>query len=183
MTPEGGSFIVALDTRRNEHADVTNRPDPPPPAGRYPRLDFPRLAVGALASAALSVALATLFAHVSGKSGGANIGPTSATVGDAFSTLLGAALGLAVGSGLTALFVRRGLRMASGLVAGLLVYVAVLLPIVVATRPSDMSFGEALGIAFALGVPLGLVVLIGSIVGARFGSATATGRRGHAHHP
>lgn len=59
----------------------------------------------------------------------------------------------------------------AGVVVGLFAYAAVLLPIVVATRPSDVGAGESFGIALALGLPLGFVVIIGSMVGAALGAA------------
>jgi len=64
--------------------------------------------------------------------------------------------------------------MVTGSVVGVVAYAAVLLPIVIATRPSDVSAGESFGIALALGLPLGLVVIIGSMVGAALGAGYKT---------
>ncbi len=142
------------------------------PGMRDPRFDIPVLAVGGLVSAALSVGLGTAFLYISRTNTRPDVGPTAATLDDAFSTLFGAALGLLVGSGLTAFLARRGPRITTGVVAGVLAYAAVLIPVVVATGPSDVSAGESFGFALVLGVPLGICVLIGAIVGARFGANT-----------
>ena len=139
---------------------------------RDPRIDLPVLAVGSLLSAALSVGLATALLYISRTNTGPGVGPTAATLDDAFSTFFGAALGLLAGSGLTAAFARRGSQVATGVVAGFLAYASVLIPVVVATGPSDVGAGESFGFALVLGVPLGLCVLIGSMVGARLGSGT-----------
>ena len=129
---------------------------------------------------ALSVALATAFLHMSRAHTGPDVGPTAATLGDAFSTFLGAALGLAGGSGVSAAIARRGSRLATGLIVGFVAYAAVLVPIIAASGPSDVSARESLGVAFLLGVPFGIVVLIASVVGAGIGSArTLGGRRDH----
>jgi len=133
---------------------------------RDPRFDVPVLAVGGLVAAALSVGLATAFLYLSRTKTGPNVGPTAATLDEAFSTLLGALLGLLVGSGLTAAFARRGSRRATGILAGFFAYAAVLIPVIVLTRPSDVGAGESFGFALALGVPLGLGVIIGSMIGA-----------------
>jgi hypothetical protein len=141
------------------------------------RFDIPILAVGSLLTAALGVGLATAFLYLSRTNAGPELGPTAATLDDAFSTLFGAGLGLLVGSGLTACFVRRGSRLAAGILAGVLAYAAVLIPVVVATGPSDVRAGESFGFALVLGIPLGLSVIIGSIVGARLGARVHRDRR------
>jgi hypothetical protein len=140
------------------------------PGMRDPRFDLPVLAIGGLLAAALSVGLATAFLYLSRTSTGPNVGPTAATLDDAFSTLAGAALGLLAGSALTASLTRRGSRMATGILAGFLAYAVVLVPVVVATGPSDVSAGESFGFALLLGLPLGLGVIIGSMVGAGLGA-------------
>jgi len=155
---------------------VTRRPRP---RDERPRFDIPVLALGGLLSAVLSVGLATAFLYLSRTNTGPDVGPTAATLNDAFSTLSGAALGLLAGSGLTAGFARRGSRTATGILAGLFAYAAVLIPVFVATGPSDVSAGESFGFALVLGVPLGLCVIIGSMVGAglRAGTRRTIGRR------
>jgi peptidoglycan/LPS O-acetylase OafA/YrhL len=141
---------------------------------RDPRFDFPVLSVGCLVTAGLSVGLATALLEVSRTTTGPNVGPTAATLNDAVYTLAGAALGLAAGSGVVARFVRRGSRVTAGLIAGFFAYGAVLIPVIVAARPSDESGGDALETALLVGVPLGLVVIIASLAGARLGTRRAT---------
>jgi len=69
--------------------------------------------------------------------------------------------------------------LATGILAGLLAYAAVLVPIVVATGPSDVSAGESFGFALVLGFPLGIGVIIGSMLGSGLGAGyrVAIGRR------
>src|SRR5215218_10275286 len=69
-----------------------------------------------------------------------DVGPTSATLHDAFSTLLRAAIGIAFGGALAALSVRRGSRVLAGQLAGLFAYVFVLAPVFVST--DDVSLNE-----------------------------------------
>jgi uncharacterized membrane protein len=63
---------------------------------------------------------------------------------------------------------------AAGLIAGFFAYGAVLIPVIVAARPSEESGGDALETALLVGVPLGLVVIIASLAGARLGTRRAT---------
>jgi hypothetical protein len=129
-------------------------------------LDLPRIGVAGVATAALGLGLAAAFLrHAQSTS---DVGPTSATLEEAWSVFLGAALGLAVGGAVGALLVRRGSRVLSGLLAGLLAYVVVLAPVFVAT--DDVSLREDLGsggVAFLalLAVPLGALAALGGIVG------------------
>jgi hypothetical protein len=99
------------------------------PEMRDPRFDLPVLALASLVSAALSVGLATALLYVSRTNTGADVGPTAATLNDAFSTFFGAAPGLLAGSGLAAYFARRASRMVTGILAGVDAYAAVLVPI------------------------------------------------------
>ena len=59
---------------------------------RDSRFDWPVLAAGSLASAALSVGLATTLLYVSRTNTGPAVGPTAAILNDAFSALFGASL-------------------------------------------------------------------------------------------
>jgi hypothetical protein len=149
------------------------------PEFRDPRFDLPILTAGSLTSAALGVGLATALLLLSRANTGPNVGPTAATLDDAFSTIFGAALGLFVGTGLTACFARRGSRVATGILAGLIAYAAVLVPIIVLTGPSDVSAAESLGFALVLGVPLGLAAIVGSTIGAGIGAGYQTMFRGY----
>src|SRR3954464_12708646 len=108
---------------------------------RDPRFDFPVLSVGCLVTAGLSVGLATALLEVSRTTTGPNVGPTAATLNHPPYTPARAALGPAAGSGLVATFVRRGSRVTAGLIAGFFAYGAVLIPVIVAARPSDKNSG------------------------------------------
>jgi len=168
---EGALLTQGGDNSRDDAEIALNdKPTEFDPGMRDPRFDIPVLALGSLISAALSVGLGTAFLYISRTNTGPDVGPTAATLNDAFSTLFGAALGLLVGTGLTAFFARRGPRITTGVLAGVLAYAAVLIPVVVATGPRDVSAGESFGFALVLGVPLGICVLIGAIVGAGFGT-------------
>lgn len=129
-------------------------------------LDLPRIGVATVLAAALSLGLGLAFLRHAQST--AHVGPTSATLDEAFSLLFGAALGLAVGGAVAALLVRRGSRPLAGVLAGLVAYLLVLAPVFVAT--DDVSLGEDLGpggLAFLvfLGVPLGALAALGGIVG------------------
>jgi hypothetical protein len=130
------------------------------------RLDLQRIGIASIVAAALGVALSVAFVrHAQSKP---DVGPTAATLDEAFSSLWGAGIGLALGSALCALLVRRGSRVFSGLIAGLLAYVVVLVPVFVAT--DDVSLGEDLnpgGLAFlaVLAIPLGAFALVGATAG------------------
>ena len=71
------------------------------------RLDLRRIALATALAAGLGVALAVVFLrHAQAMS---HVGPTSATLDEAFSSFLGAGIGLALGSALGALSIRRGI--------------------------------------------------------------------------
>ena len=131
------------------------------------RLDVSRIGLATVVSAGLGVGLAVAFyRHAQSRS---HVGPTSATLDEAFSLLLGACVGLALGGVLCALLVRRGSPVLSGLIAGLLAYVFVLAPVSVAT--DDVSLGEdlslgGLGFLAFLALPLGVFALLGAMIGA-----------------
>jgi ABC-type Co2+ transport system permease subunit len=97
-----------------------------------------------------------------------HVGPTSATLDEAFSALFGASVGVAVGSALCALSVRRGSRLASGLLAGLAAYVVVLAPAFISTDDvklgEDLSPGGLASFAFLL-LPFAVFALLGASVG------------------
>src|SRR3954468_12806522 len=102
------------------------------------RLDFARVAIATALAGGLGVGLAAAFLrHAQGT---AHVGPTSATLDEAFSAFFGAGVGLALGSTLCALSIRRGSPLLSGLVAGLAAYVLVLAPAFMYT--DDVSLAE-----------------------------------------
>jgi len=142
------------------------------------RLDWPRVGMASVVAAGLGVGLATAFLRHARST--PDVGPTSATLDDAFSALIGAGLGLALGGAFCALLVRRGPPAISGLISGLVAYVVVLCPVFVAT--DDVSLDEDLqagGLVFLalLAVPLGGCAWVGGIAGEV--TRTLRRRRGH----
>jgi hypothetical protein len=130
------------------------------------QLDLARIGVASVVTAAIGLGLAAAFLQHSRST--PHVGPTSATLDDAFSILFGAALGLALDGVLGALLIRRGSRVLSGVLVGLLAYTFVLAPVSVAT--DDISLAEDLsagGLAFLalLAIPLGASAALGAIVG------------------
>jgi hypothetical protein len=114
-------------------------------------------------AAGLGVALAYAFLRHAEST--PEVGPTAASLNEAFSALFGAGIGLALGSALCAISVRRGSRLISGLTAGLIAYVVALAPVFIFTGPSDASRGEMIAIAAYLILPLGAFALIGAALG------------------
>jgi hypothetical protein len=136
---------------------------------RDPRFDLRALVFGALGTAALSVGLAAALLHESRAHDASAVGPTSATLSDAFSAVAGAALGMLIGCAVVAGVCRSGSRFATGILAGFLAWLIGLVPAVVVTRASDVSVRDALGGALFVGALLILVALTGALVGAGIG--------------
>jgi hypothetical protein len=130
------------------------------------RLDLPRIAMATVVTAGLSLGFAVAFLRHAQST--PDVGPTSATLDEAFSLLSGAALGLALGGAFAALSVRRGHPVISGLIVGLLAYVVVLVPVFVSTDDvsleDDLGLGGLIFLAF-LAVPLGGSALVGAVPG------------------
>jgi hypothetical protein len=135
------------------------------------RPDLGRIALATALAAGLGVAFAVAFErHAQARS---HVGPTSATLDEAFSSFLGAGIGLALGSALGALSIRRGSRLAAGVIAGLAAYVLVLAPLSVITDDvslaEDLNSGGLVFLAF-LAFPFGIFVFVGALVGGFIGS-------------
>ena len=127
------------------------------------RLDKSVIAAGGLASGALALGTALLLkASVSTE----GVGPTAATLSDASSLLFGAAIGLAAGSASVAFAARTGPRTLTGLIAGLLGYVLVLAPTLIATAPNDVSVPESISTAALAAALMTPAILLGATVGA-----------------
>jgi hypothetical protein len=130
------------------------------------RLDLPRIALATALAAGLGVGLAFVFLrHAQATS---HVGPTSATLDEAFSAFLGAGMGLALGGAFGALSVRRGSRLAAGVIAGLTAYVLVLAPVLVITDDvplaEDLNAGGLVFLAVLL-LAFGAFALLGATVG------------------
>jgi hypothetical protein len=125
------------------------------------RIDAPLIVGGGLISGALGLGAALLLrSSLDTRSAG----PTAAALDDAFSLLYGAALGLAVGSAVVALAARVGPRIVTGLMAGLLGYAAVLEPVLVTSRPSDVSRSESIFTAAFAAILVTPAILLGALV-------------------
>jgi hypothetical protein len=107
---------------------------------KWDRLDLARVGIATVVAAGLGLGLAVAFLRHAQST--PDVGPTSATLDEAFSSLLGVGIGLALGSALCAVSVRRGSPALSGLIAGLLAFVVVLGPVFIYT--DDVSLDEDL---------------------------------------
>jgi hypothetical protein len=85
---------------------------------------------------------------------------------DAFSTLLGAILGLLIGGAIAGYLARGGSRLLTGSAAGVVAYTLVLAPLFVITRPNDVGIGESLVTTLVFAVPVCVWATVGAAVGA-----------------
>jgi uncharacterized protein YacL len=129
---------------------------------RSQRLDVARTALSALTAAGLGVAIAELFVHYYPRS---NEGPTAAALDDAFTWILGACVGLLIGSFAAALLVRTGSRFVAGVVAGVVGFLVGVVPYVLLTAPSDVSFSDSLAFAVIVFAPALVFVTAGAALG------------------
>jgi hypothetical protein len=126
------------------------------------RLDPPLIVAGGLISGAVGLGAALLLrSSVDTRSAG----PTAAALNDAFSLLYGAAAGLAVGTAVVAFAARIGSKIVTGLFSGLLGYAAVVAPVLIATRPSDVSASESISTAAFAAILVTPAILFGAAVG------------------
>lgn len=130
------------------------------------RLDLPRIALATGLAAGLGIGLA--FAFLRHAQTTSHVGPTSATLDEAFSAFLGACIGLALGSAFGALSIRRGSPLAAGVLAGLAAYLLVLAPVLVITDDvplaEDLNAGGLVFLAFLL-LAFGVFAFLGATVG------------------
>ena len=129
-----------------------------------PQSDPLRIVISAVVSAALGVAVAAAFLRYYPRA--SNEGPTAAALGDAFTWILGACVGLFIGSGATALFVRHGSHFFAGMLAGVAGFWAGVAPYIALTAPSDVSFSDSFGFAVIVFAPALLFVAAGAATGA-----------------
>ena len=129
-------------------------------------LDLRRIALATALAAGLGVGLA--FAFLRHAQATSHVGPTSATLDEAFSSFLGAGIGLALGSALGALSIRRGSPLSAGVIAGLAAYLLVLAPVFVITDDvalaEDLNPGGLVFLAFLL-LAFGVFAFLGATVG------------------
>ena len=115
-------------------------------------------------SAVLAVAVAAAFLHYYPRA--SNEGPTAAALTDAYTWILGACVGLFIGSGYAAIFVRHGSRFFAGMLAGVAGFWIGVLPYTVLTAPSDVSFSDSFAFAVIVFVPALLFAAAGAATGA-----------------
>lgn len=128
---------------------------------------MPLIVVGGLISGALGLGAALLLrSSVDTRSAG----PTAAALNEAFSLLYGAVVGLAVGTAVVALAARVGPRIVTGFLSGLVGYAAVLAPVLIATRPSDVSTSESISTAAFAAILVTPAILLGAAVGGAIAS-------------
>jgi predicted membrane channel-forming protein YqfA (hemolysin III family) len=137
-------------------ADVLERPQ-----------DQVRIAGSAIVVAALGVATAAAFLHFFPRAD--NVGPTAAALADAFAWILGACLGLLVGSAAAALLARLRSPFFGGVFAGVMGFWIGVAPYVLLTAPSDVSFSDAFFFVIVIFGPGLLSVMAGAALGAALG--------------
>jgi len=142
------------------------------------RFDRWRIVIATAVTAALAVGLAEAFLYHSSRS--PHVGPTSAALSDAFYWLAGCCLGLAIGSFATAMLVRRGSRLGSGVVVGVLAFLVGVVPYSWLTAPSDVSTSDNLGWLVIVFIPAVMLVTFGAALGELFRSGS---KRRHRHWP
>jgi hypothetical protein len=131
------------------------------------RFDAPLVVVGGLGSGVLALGAAVLF---DSRVDTGSAGPTAATLTDAFGLLYGAAIGLALGAAVVAAAARAEPRIVTGVLAGLVGYGAVLAPVLIATRPADVSTADAISAAAFAAIFVTPAILLGAAVGAAVGN-------------
>jgi hypothetical protein len=142
---------------------------------RSGRFDGWRIAIATAVTAGLAAGMAGAFLYHSSRT--PHLGPTSAALSDGFSWIAGACLGLAVGSLATAVFVRRGSRLGSGIVVGVLAFFIGVVPYLWLTAPSDVSTGDNLGFLVIVFIPAVVLVSFGATLGEVYGGARDRRRR------
>jgi hypothetical protein len=134
------------------------------------RRDLLAVVIGtALASVGLAAALVRHWDR-------ADLGPTAASLNEAFGVFLGVALGLLAGSFVASIVARREPRIVAGCAAGLLSYgLLVLLDAV--SGSGDVGLSEKLTFDLALVFPFGVFVAVGATLGTLARTAPRVMRR------
>jgi hypothetical protein len=145
--------------------------------GAQPRVDAPVLLGGVVASAGLAVVGAFALGRLNDP--GADLGPTAATLTDAWNVAAGAGLGLLVGSAVVAFFARRGSRVVTAILAGVGACVADALVFSLVNRPADVSFTDA----FAFTLVVSSIELVPIVIGAAAGAFAGSTLEGYRQRP
>jgi hypothetical protein len=125
--------------------------------------DWQRVAVSIAVTAALAVGLAAAFLYHASTT--PDVGPTAASLEDAFSAILGACLGLLIGSAAAALLIRRGSSLLAGVVAGFVAYWLAVVPYFFSWSSDDVGTSENVDFVLLVFVPAGLSAAAGAGVG------------------
>jgi hypothetical protein len=130
---------------------------------RRPAFAGRQLLLASAATAGLGVAGAAAFLHFYPRAD--EVGSTAAALGDAIAWILGACLGLLIGSCATALLVQAGSRLFAGIAAGIAGFWVGVVPYLLAGASSDVTMSDALGFAFFAFVPGIVFVTAGAAAG------------------
>ncbi len=125
--------------------------------------DWQRVAVSIVVAAALAVGLAAAFLYHASTT--PDVGPTAASLEDAFSAILGVCLGLLIGSAVAALLVRRGSSLLAGVVVGFVAYWLAVVPYFFSWSSDDVSTSENVDFVLLVFVPAGLSAVTGAEIG------------------
>ena len=155
MTPEGGIRCLAVSGGQAGDEDGAMK--------IVRRFDGSRIAILAAFTAALAVGVAAAFLYHSSRT--PRVGPTSAALSDAFSQLAGACLGLAIGAFAAAMLVRRGSRLGSGIIAGVIAFFLGVAPYSWLTASSDVSTSDNVGWLVVVFIPAFMLVTVGAALG------------------
>jgi hypothetical protein len=136
---------------------------------RDPRFDVPVLLGGVVGCAGAAAAGAFALSRVNRP--GTDLGPTAATLTDAWNVEAGAGLGFLVGAAVVAALARRGPRVATGILAGGGACFLDVVVFSVASQPADVSFGDTLAFTLVLSSIELLPIVIGAAAGAVIGGA------------
>jgi hypothetical protein len=126
-------------------------------------LDWQRVAISIALTAALAIGLAAaLLYHASTTP---DVGPTAASLEDAFSAILGVCLGLLIGSAVAALLIRRGSSLLAGVIVGFAAYWLAVVPYFLFWSSDDVSTSEDVDFVLLVFLPAGLSAVIGAEIG------------------
>jgi hypothetical protein len=145
---------------------------------RSGRFDGWRIAIATAVTAGLAVGMAAAFLYHSSRT--PHVGATSAALSDGFSWLAGTCLGLAIGGFAAAMLVRRGSRLGSGVVVGVLAFFVGVVPYSWLTASSDVSISDNLGWLVIVFIPAVVLVTFGAALGEFFRRGS---ERRHRHRP
>jgi|SRR5581483_506017 len=114
---------------------------------------------------AVSTLLAVLLAKTLLGTGAEGLGPTAASLNDAYATLVAGGLGILTGTAMTVILWQGRWRILTGITVGCITYIGIFWPLLVIDRPSGISHHDAMQnalVGFVLLIPF---ILIGPVLG------------------